>query len=292
MNKEFDILIIGGGPAGASAGIYVQRAGVKSAIFNHGQSALSQAKTISNYYGFNNISGRELLDKGLNQYLGLGGSVFNEQVVRITKDYQTENIIVKTASQEFETKAIIICTGAGVKKIIPELEDYKDKNVSYCAICDGFFYKDRPVCVIGDDQFAVNECLELEGIASKVYMLTNGVDIDAFSGVQVITSKIREVNGLNRVEEIEFENDKKINVDGVFVALGSLSSTEIAKQLGLLTANNCIKVDKNFSTNVAGVFAGGDVIGGLLQVSKAVSDGAQAGLEAVKYVKIMELNKK
>ena len=185
---------------------------------------------------------------------------------------------------------VILCTGSGKKKTVDGLEKYEGENVSYCAVCDGFFYRGETVAVIGSGKFALSEAEELSKIAKKVYLISNNDEKTnkIAKNIEKISKKIKEFVGKNRIEKIIFEDNSSVDVSGVFVALGSLSTLEMAKQLGLLTKNNTILVDENYMTNVAGVFAAGDCIGGLLQVAKAVSDGAMAGLMAVRYIKMLE----
>ena len=291
MEKNYEIIIIGGGPAGISAGIYALRAGVKVLVIDAGNSSLLQAKDIQNYYGVESISGKELIKKGHNQFKKLGGEIIEEQVLKINKDYQTNIFSVKTKNQIFNSKAVILAMGSPKKKIIKGLEKFEGTNVSYCAICDGFFYKNKTVAVIGGGDFALSECEELEKVVKKIYLIAKNAQINAkmHKNIEVINKNIEKFNGQDFVNEIVFDDGSKISVDGVFVAEGNLTSFELSKQLGLLDKNNFIMIDKNYMTNVAGVFAAGDMVGGLLQVSKAVSDGAGAGLEAVRYIKIMEL---
>lgn len=287
MKNNYEVIIVGGGPAGISAGIYCLRAGVKALVLDADKSTLEEAKSIQNYYGIENISGKELKEKGVKQLLSLGGEVLNEEVLKISQNFSDNTFNVKTINYEYKTKAVILCTGTAKKKTIAGLENFE--NVSYCAICDGFFYSGKTIAVVGEGKFALSECEELERVVDKIYLLTNGENVKVNNPkIEVINKKVKTYRGEKRVKEVEFEDSSKINVDGVFVASGSLSSFEISKQLGLITKNNFIVVDKNFLTNINGVFAAGDVIGGLLQVCKAVSDGAQAGLEAVRYLKIME----
>lgn len=287
MENKYKIIIIGGGPAGISAGIYVRRAGESVLVLDDNDGALKNAKTIQNYYGIENISGKELKEKGIEQFKKLGGTYKNEQVVKIQKDYSTENIIIETNNNQYICKALILCLGAGKEKTILNLNEFENTNVSYCAICDAFFYQEKEVCVIGDSELAKNEYNILKKVAKKVYLLTNGTKIED-KNYNIITDKIKTFIGKNKVEQVLFENKKTLNVDGVFVALGKLSNIEISKQLGVLTQNNNIVVDNHFQTNVAGVFAAGDAIGGLLQVVKATSDGACSAIEALKYITINE----
>lgn len=284
----FDIIIIGGGPAGASAGIYAKRAGMKTLIVDSGESVLLQAKSVQNYYGFTNISGKDLVKNGIEQYKSLGGEYIQGQVVSIVQNYQEGSFNVKLSNQVYSSKTLILCMGGQKRQTIAGIERFE--NVSYCAICDGFFYKDRVVAVIGDGEYAIAECQDLEKVAKKIYLCTNGKRLDySVSNVEIIETEIKEFQGTSILERIEFKDKKVIEVDGVFVALGKLGSLDIAQKLGILTNNDSIIVDKNMMTNVPGVFAGGDAVGGLLQVAKSVSDGAKAGLEAVRYLKFMEI---
>lgn len=285
-----DIIIIGAGPAGVSAGIYALRAGANALIFDNGKSTLREAKNIQNYYGIPSISGEELYQNGIYQIEKLGGEIIKDEIVGIKQEFEANTFIVKTKNAEYVTKSIILCTGNKKKKTFPEIDKYAGQNVSYCAICDGFFYKNRTIAVIGSGEFAISECKELSKIVEKIYLITNGDLITCnLNNVEVISEKIDRVLGLDKLNGFVFEGGRQINVDGCFMAVGTLSSLEIAKQLGVITKNNFIMVDKNCMTNIPGVFAGGDVIGGLLQVSKAVSDGAIAGIEAVRYIKILEI---
>lgn len=288
-----DIIVIGGGPAGISSAIYAHRAGMKVLVIDGGDSTLKKAKKIDNYYGIVGLSGEELVKTGIEQYKNLGGKYIQDNVVGIKQNFIEKTFSVQTKNKEFLSKTVILCLGASKKKSLPILEKYEGTNVSYCAVCDGFFYKNMTVAVIGDGDFAVNECKELSHIAKKIYLISNKkIDVKGLTNVESITKEVVKVDGNNKVESITFVDGDTISVDGVFVAVGTMSSFDIAKRLGVLMNKDFIVVDKNYMTNIAGVFAGGDVIGGLLQVSKAVSDGANAGLEATRFIKVMEYNEK
>ncbi|MBQ3158476.1 MAG: FAD-dependent oxidoreductase, partial [Clostridia bacterium] len=223
------------------------------------------------------------------QYKNLGGNYINANVVSIKQDMKERLFEVKTSKELYFCKSLILCTGSNEKnKTLPELEDYEGTNVSYCAVCDGFFYKGKTVAVIGDGDFAINECEELSRVVEKIYLIAGKeAFLPNLKNVEVVNKKIVDVEGENMVERLVFEDKTKLAVDGVFVALGTMSSSDIAKRLGIV-GNGGISVDKNYMTNISGVFAGGDAIGGLFQAAKAVSDGAYAGLGAAKYVKMME----
>ena len=289
--EKYDVIIVGGGPAGITSAIYALRAGLNVLVLDDNNSALLQANKIQNYYGVGAISGKALIEKGHEQFKNIGGQIIFSQVLKIRKDY-TENLFyIKTKEREFISKTVILAMGGPKKKTNKELSKFDASNVSYCAICDGFFYKNKTVAVLGDGDFALSECEELEKVVKKIYLIAKNVQINTkmHKNIKVISKDIKEFIGQESIKEIVFDDGERIEVDGVFVAEGRLSSFEISKQLGIFENNNFIVVDRNFMTNVAGAFCAGDMIGGLLQISKAVSDGANAGLEAVRYIKIMEL---
>ena len=278
----YDIIIIGAGPAGISAGLYAKRAGANVLILYYGESNLNKAEKIDNYYGFvDGIEGEKLYQNGIEQAKKLGIEVKNEEVLNIQKD---EKFVVKTVAKEYVSKKVIISTGN--KKLKPNIKgitEFEGKGISYCAICDGFFYKNKNVVVIGNGEFAVNEANDLKNIANNVKILTNGETSNITSEFEIITKKIKEIKGQERVQAIEFEDGSTISVDGVFIALGEAGGTDFAKKLGVILDKDSIVVDKNMQTNVEGLYACGNVTGGLLQISKSIYEGTVAGLAAAKY---------
>lgn len=291
MGKEiYDVLVIGGGPAGISSAIYARRAGASVLIFDNGTSALKRAKHIQNYFGIEMITGEELLQNGINQVKKLGAKVKKEEVLQIINDFDAHTYIVVTSKNNYRGKTVIICTGAGKKKMPTALLPFEGTNVSFCAICDGFFYRGKDVAVIGDGEFALHEAEELSKNAKRVYLVNKmRKKIEKISkNIILVPQNLVGAEGKGKVETLILENGDRLKIDGVFVAEGSLSGFEITKQLGIITNKDIIVVDKSYMTNLPGVFAAGDVVGGLLQVSKSVSDGAQAGIEAVRFIKVME----
>ena len=278
----YDIIIIGAGPAGISAGLYAKRAGANVLILYYGESNLNKAEKIDNYYGFvDGIEGEKLYQNGIEQAKKLGIEVKNEEVLNIQKD---EKFVVKTVAKEYVSKKVIISTGN--KKLKPNIKgitEFEGKGISYCAICDGFFYKNKNVVVIGNGEFAVNEANDLKNIANNVKILTNGETSNITSEFETITKKIKEIKGQERVQAIEFEDGSTISVDGVFIALGEAGGTDFAKKLGVILDKDSIVVDENMQTNVEGLYACGNVTGGLLQISKSIYEGTVAGLAAAKY---------
>ena len=246
-----DVVIIGAGPAGISAALYAKRANKNVLVIYNGESNLEKAEKIDNYYGFENgITGKELYETGIRQAKKLGVEVKEEEVLNL--ELTLEGFAVKTVNNVYEAKTCIIATGN--KKLRPNIDgivEFEGKGVSYCAICDGFFYRKKNVVVIGNGKFAVSEAKDLENIVSDVKILTDG---------------------------------SKLDVDGIFVALGEAGGSDFAKKLGVILDKDSIKVDENMATNVDGLYSCGNSNGGLLQVCKAVHEGAVAGLSAVKYL--------
>jgi thioredoxin reductase (NADPH) len=285
----YDVIIIGAGPAGISAALYAKRANKSVLVLYHGESQLEKAHSIDNYYGFDGgISGKDLYNGGINQAKSLGVDVVNEEVLHITMNADM-NYEVKTADNDYIGKTLILATGN--KKLKPNIkgvEEFDAKGISYCAICDGFFFRNKTVAVLGNGDYALSEAADLENIAKKVYIITNGEVAPESDKYEVITNRISEIKGDVKVREITFDDETSLEIDGVFVALGVAGGADFAKKLGIALDGDSIKVNDDMSTNIPGVFSCGNITGGLLQVCKAVYEGAEAGLSAVKYLKSKE----
>jgi len=282
----YDVVIIGAGPAGISAALYAKRANKSVLVLYHGESQLEKAHLIDNYYGFDGgISGGDLYNNGIKQAKTLGAEVKNEEVLHITMNADM-NYDIKTSQGEYTGKALILATGN--KKLKPNLkgvEEFDAKGISYCAICDGFFYRNKTVGVLGNGDYALSEAADLENIAKKVYILTDGKEAPVTDKYEVITKKLSEITGETKVSGVLFDDGSTLELDGVFVALGVAGGADFAKKLGIALDGDSIKVNGDMSTNIPGVFSCGNITGGLLQVCKAVYEGAEAGLSAVKYLK-------
>lgn len=293
----YDVLVIGAGPAGITAAIYAKRAGANVLVLHYGESNLEKARKIDNYYGFENgIDGHSLYQAGIKQAQNLEIEVKEEEVFNIKNE---ENIFyVETTETQYSSKTVIIATGN--KKPRPNIKgitEYEGRGISYCAICDGFFYRNKNVAVIGNGKFALNEAQELKNIASTVTILTNGTNEFTISKeanmfndscIKFDNRKIKEIHGETKVTCVEFEDGSKIPVDGVFVAMGEAGGADFAKKIGVILNGDSIVINENMQTNIEGLFSCGNATGGLLQVCKATYEGATAGLSAVKYIK--ELN--
>ena len=283
----YDVIIIGAGPAGISASIYAKRGNLNVLVIYNDKSSLEKAERIDNYYGFENgIYGNKLYQEGINQAKNLGVYVKNEEVIKI--EFEETGYSVTTLKGKYKSKTIILATGN--KKNTPNIKGIKEfegKGISYCAICDGFFYKDKDVVIIGSGNYAISETNDLINITKQITILTNGnkaPEIRA-DNVKINEKGIKEIKGGKRAEEIEFVDNSKLKTEGIFIAEGIAGSLEFAKKLGIITKNNKIIVNEKMETNVPGIYACGDCTGGLLQISKAVYEGTVAGLEIIKYLK-------
>ncbi len=282
----YDVIIIGAGPAGISAALYAKRANRSVLVLYHGESQLEKAHLIDNYYGFpEGISGGQLFADGIAQAEALGVEVKNEEALHIEMNASMRYEVTTTAGR-YEGTALIIA--AGNKKIKPDIKgisEFEGRGVSYCAICDGFFYRKKTVAVLGNGDYALSEAGDLDNIVEKLYILTDGLPAPKTDKYEVITKKIAEIKGDTRVSKVVFEDGSETELNGVFVAQGVAGGADFAKKLGVQLEGSSIKVNEKMMTNVPGVFSCGNVNGGLLQVCKAVYEGAEAGLSAVKYIK-------
>ena len=279
----YDVIVIGSGPAGITAAIYAKRRKLSILVISKGNGALQKTEKIDNYYGFENgISGEELYENGIKQAKNLGIDFIEDEVINIKYINQ---FTVETVNSKYEAKAVILATG--VSRNVPNIKGIKEfegKGVSYCAVCDSFFYKDKDVAVLGDGNYAIHEFETLKPVASSVTILTNGNTMveNRDSSIEVNSKKIREFRGDTKLEEVEFEDNTIQNLNGVFIAMGTASSSDLARKIGARIENNNIIVNENMETTVPGLFACGDCTGGLLQISKAVYEGAKAGLAVLK----------
>lgn len=285
----YDSIIIGKGPAGISAGLYIKRAGMKVLIIGKDGGALAKTEKIDNFYGQEEtMTGEELLLKGIRQAERLGIEVLTDEVIGV--EY-TGNFIVKTRNGEYQAKTLILATGTSRKKPqIKGIEEFEGRGISYCAVCDAFFYRNKEVSVLGSGDYAIEEAKVLLPVASNVTILTDGKQIvqnrsNDLEDLNINEKKVRELRGNQVVEEILFEDDSTLKTNGVFVAIGTATSTDLARKLGVIINGNDIVVNENMQTNVPGLYACGDCTGGLLQIAKAVHEGAIAGLAVVKEIR-------
>ncbi len=284
------IIVIGSGPAGISAALYAVRAGIETIILTTNSSSLLKAKEIENYYAYENpISGEKLVEEGIKQAKRLGVVFYDEEVVGISF---TDQLTLTTKENEYQGDAVIIATGS--TRNTPKIKDlarFEGTGVSYCAVCDGFFYKGKNVGVLGAGDYAIHEALELLPIAAEVTILTNGVKRNGElpEGIKLDERLISSFQGDDVLKSITFEDGSSLELSGVFIAQGVAGSADLARKLGAETEGSKIIVDSQMATNIPGLFAAGDCTGGMLQIAKAVYQGAEAATSAIKLVR--EMNK-
>ena len=287
----YDVIIVGAGPAGISSSLYTIRSNLKTLVIYKEKSALEKATKIENYYGFENgIEGEELYKTGIEQAKNLGVDFLEEEVTGIQIDIIEKQQIFKiqTLNKKLKARAVILATGNKKNKPnIEKIDEFEGKGISYCAICDGFFYRNKDVAIIGDGDYAISEAMELMNIVKTIKILTNGQQIPEYRGenIDIIDKEIKSLGGESKVEKVEFIDNSNLKIDGVFIAQGVAGSTEFAKKIGAKVENDKIVVNENMETTVKGLYACGDCTGGLYQISKAVYEGTKAGLQVIKYLK-------
>ena len=280
------VVIVGTGPAGVSAALYARRGGADVTVVAKDGGALSAADRIENYYGFEEpISGAELLHRGSEGARRLGVVFERDEVVGFSMPPEGNGYIVVGRQRSYAADALILAAGAQrVGLPVAGIRAFEGHGVSSCAVCDAFFYRGRHVAVIGAGAYAQHEVQILLPHAARVTLLTNGTapEVSFSPAVSVDTRRLLRVEGERRVERVVFADETPLDVDGVFLAVGVAGSTALAQKLGVRLDGSSIAVDAHMATNVPHVYAAGDCTGGLLQIAKAVYEGAQAGLSAVK----------
>lgn len=281
-----EIVIIGSGPAGVSAALYAARAGAKTTVLTRGHGALDRAELIQNYYGFAEpISGAELERRGIEGAKAVGVEFVTTEAVGLT---YTDRLTVETLAGDFPADAVILATGASrAAPRIPGLAGLEGHGVSFCATCDAFFYRGKDVAVLGSGEYALHEAQALLPVVKSVTLLTGGAPLTAQfpPEVAVRTEPVEAILGEERVTGVRLPGGETLEVSGVFVAQGVAGSTALARKLGAEVEGNRIVVDERMQTTLPGLYAAGDCTGGLLQVAKAVYEGAVAGTEAAKAVR-------
>ena len=283
-----DVIIIGYGPAGVSASLYALRSGLDVILVGKDAGALEKAHMIENYYGLERpMSGAELFAAGKSQAERLGATIVNDELTDLFFD--GKEFVATGLKGEYRGRACIMATGSARKKQpLPGMAEMEGHGVSYCAVCDAFFYRGKNVAVLGAGEYALHECNELLNVVGSVTLLTNGAEPTANFPESVKVDK-RPLKGLVAKEAafggVEFADGSQSVFDGLFVALGSASAMDLARKAGAAFENGAAVLDKNFMTTVPGLFAAGDCTGGTLQVAVAVGEGAIAGLAAIKYLR-------
>ena len=297
----YDVIIIGAGPGGLSAGLYASRMGLNTLILEKlspgGQ--IVKSSEIENYPGVCEVkNGMDFMECWPKQTTKFGAKIVLEEVIEIKKE---KKFIIKTNKNTYISKAVILATGATPKKAgFKNEEEYIGKGVSYCAVCDGYFYKNMKVAVVGGGDSALEEALYLSEIAKKVYLIHRRDEFKASpitikrvldrENIEILyNSTLLEVKGkpfLNKAIIKQNEEIKELEVDGVFVFVGMKVNSDLVKDLCELNEKGEVKVDLNMKTSLDGLYAIGDVReNSLKQVVISAGDGATAALNVVKYIK-------
>lgn len=297
----YDIIIIGAGPAGLTSAIYARRASKKVLVLeakSYGGQIINTLD-IENYPAAAHISGFDFATNIYNQAKELGAEIVFEKATNIINNDNEK--IVKTTKGEYKAKSIIIATGADNRKLGIDKEDEKiGKGLSYCATCDGAFYKNKNVAVVGGGNTAIEDAEYLSDIANKVYLIhrrdefrADSSSIDKLKEKEnvefILNSNVVKINGDNFIESIEVEdkdnNTKTLDVNGLFIAVGKIPENENFKELININDAGYIISDEECHTNIEGIFVAGDNrVKNLRQLVTATSDGAIAATEAIKYL--------
>ena len=298
----YDTIIIGAGPAGMTAALYAARSNLKVALIEGGLPGgqMNNTSDIENYPGYANISGPELAEKMFEPLENLGVEHLYGFVKNIENHGDVKKVI--TDDEEFETRTVIVATGSKHRLLgVPGEEELNSRGVSYCAVCDGAFFRDQDLLVVGGGDSAVEEAIFLTQFAKTVTIVHRRDELRAQKVLQdrafanekinfIWDSVVKEIKGENRVESVVIENVKTNQVTehafgGVFIYVGLDPVSDFTKDLQIQDESGWIVTDDHMKTRVAGVFAVGDVRQkDLRQVTTAVGDGAIAGQEAYKYI--------
>ena len=297
----YDVGIIGSGPAGLSAAIYAKRANLSAVVIEKeygGTGQIAESGQVDNYLGLPGISGYDLGEQFREHAVKLGVAFLEQEVTEIKKEDSAVFTIIFEDGSSVETKTVIYAAGAAPRRAnIPGEQEYSGKGVSYCAICDGSFYRGKKVAVLGGGDTALDDAVYLADLAEQVYVIHRRKEFrGAATTVEklrkkenvtfVLEHQVKEITGVEKVNGVILEDGTAIAVDGVFVAYGSVPQTDLVKELVTLDAAGYVKAEETGETSLAGLYVAGDArTKKLRQVVTAVSDGANAATAVVEYLK-------
>jgi thioredoxin reductase (NADPH) len=306
LGKKYEVIIVGGGPAGLAAGLYCKRAALKTVLFEKGllggQIAIS--KDVENYPGVEGITGFDLAEKMVHHARSFGLEVIPEEVAEVTAGSDLHSVRLVNGNL-FQTTALILAAGGSVRKLgIPGETEYLGSGVSYCATCDGFFFRDKTVVVVGGGDTAVEEALYLSKIVERVYLVHRGSALRASKILQdrlfaepkitvIWNTVITEIRGDGRmVGSASFRNGEtgergEMPTDGVFIFIGYSPNNQLIPPSVRMNAQGFVITDEKCATNVPGIFAVGDLRQKFAnQIVVAAADGCIAALAAAHYVEV------
>ncbi|MCK4703273.1 FAD-dependent oxidoreductase [Candidatus Bathyarchaeota archaeon] len=297
----YDVIIVGGGPAGLTAALYTARHNLKTLVLEGrktGGRAL-EAHRIDNYPGFpDGVSGQDLMEKMIQQALRFGAEIRNETVVGLS-DFGGQKM-VNTRMGFYQAKSVVVATGVSRKSLsVPGENEFKGRGVSYCGVCDGPFFRDKTVAIVGSGHEAVHDIEVLSETAVKVYAIPGGKgyseDFPELTRIRddpkvefIMGADVKEIGGSDFVEYVALDGagQERLSLDGVFIILEHVPTAGILREAGVSTdGGGCIVVDGDMETNIKGVFAAGDCTCEGMQIVTAAGMGAKAALSAMKHVK-------
>ena len=303
IKREYDVVIIGGGPAGLTAGIYTARARLKSLLIERGATGgwILNAGVVENYPGFpDGINGLELAEAMHQQAVKFGLETLTAEVTGL--ELKDEQRVVKTSEGDVAARAVIVAGGSDrVKLGVPGEEEFTGRGVAYCAICDGYFYRDVPVAVVGGGNAAINEALELTKFASRVTIIHRREELRATKILQerafaepkiefAWNTVVEAVEGEDTVKKLRLKNVRNgekstLEISGVFMAVGFRPNTGYLKSVLTLADDGTVITNEKMETAVPGIFAAGDIrSSSIRQVAAAVGDGSVAAIYAERYI--------
>ncbi len=293
--RDYDVVIIGTGPAGLQAAIHAARKKVSVLVMGkETKSSLFHAH-VENFCCLFNVSGEKMLDVGRQQATNFGATLLDEDVLSISRDGDLYKIVTE-GHVELQTRTIIIATGTARKKLgVTGEKEFLGRGVSYCVECDANFYRDEVVVVAGGASAAVSGALTMLNYAKSVHLVCDELEVTEALKKDLLDSdvtvhentKIDEIAGKGSVEQIKLSDGATISASGVFIELGAKGVMELATHLGIQLDDEMkyIQTNKKMETNIAGVFAAGDICGPPWQMAKAVGEGCVAGIGAATFAK-------
>jgi len=293
--RSFDVIILGTGPAGLQAAIHAARRKVSVLVLGKEAKSSLFSHHIENFCCIFKLTGEEMISAGRQQAANFGAQFMDQDVLEISSQDQGFELRLESG-ETIETHALIIATGTQRQGLgVPGEKDFLGKGVSYCVDCDGNFYRGQRVAVVGGESAAVDGALTLTQIADKVHLICHQLDVAddlaaklEASAVQVFTgTQVKAIEGDQEVASLVLDDDRRIEISGVFIEQGAKGLMELATALGIRLDDEMkyIAADKQQATNMPGIFAAGDICGPPWQMAKAVGEGCVAGLSAAKYAK-------
>ena len=295
----YDVVIIGAGPAGIQAAIHASRKKTRVLLLGRIENSALFGAHIENYAFIAGVSdGCDILRTGVDQAKSFGTEISHEDVLKISAQENSFGLTLETG-RSVTTRTLIFAMGVSKKKLnVPGEKDFSGRGVSYCVDCDANFYRGAIVAVAGDRSAAVDGALTLLDYASKVYLIATKLEVSQelenklrTSKVEFIENGIREIQGENAVGSVLLENGETIETEGVFIELGSKGALELATQVDVqldMESFKYIATNNKQKTNIAGIYAAGDIVGPPYQMAKAVGEGCVAGMEAATYARSLK----